>query len=1037
MRLLATLLFAILTTYHVLATVSQPRVFIENRGQWSSNVLYAAPAASGTVLVTRTGMVVGQVGQAADGTLRQQAVTFDVVGSSGCSNVVADAAADLPRVHSTAARGPLSTSLSANRVVTRNVLPGIHLEYVWEGDAVRYNVLVDANTTLPAKLFSVKGASDVTATPDGFHCTTELGHIAMSGTVAYMDGTGKQIPVRTTSASHSIGFDVGSRSIAHAMVVDPIISVKSIKGSKAEDVTAMTRDREGNVVVSGWTTSMDLKVPSGGAFAMPVARRDGFVACFSPDLSRILAWTYVAGDSNDAVRGIAIAPNGDIWATGESNSRSIAPAEIMTGQANGTVDGFVLRFNNNLSMLHGGVWLPGNNDDLPMAIAVDQNGAAAVCGQTNSNIGLINAPGFDRTYNGGWDAFYVLIDPLGRLVTASSYMGERSDDGFNSVTFDGGGSVVLGGWTANNNFPTHPQKTLVWVPDPRDYYYGGRYEEQGTNPYDVTYNGGATDVVCVKFNSEGQIIFSTYFGGNGVDRVTRVLTDSDNRVLLVGTTTSTDLPVLPVNSTALAGGIDVFTAGLTADGLRLRSCMYYGGNRDDIAYDAIMRDNAAAVIVGSTNSTDLPAVGAGSTNEKAAGLDGFVAVLQGNEINVSTTFGWEGNDVPKGVASDANGDLYLAGVSSSDVGDQLQNDDHDIFLAKFIFGEVTLRPLTSSNVCSGARINLAWLADGVGSSTTYTLEYSPDRGSTWEVIAPDLTVLSFSWVVPDSITASSNGTIRVRSNRGHVAATAANLVVDVRPTFNEQPSSGEFCIGGRVEISANDVTGAAPTFQWRKNGVPVSGATSATLIIESATAEDAGDYTLVATTSCGSTTSATAVVGVTSAPVITTQPESANLNGGASTTLSVAARGPNLRYQWHFNDSPIDGATSPSLPLTSVSAAQTGRYHCVVTSDCGSTTSDVATINVGPVSVDEEAAVSMISLYPNPTQSMITITTADASAISSVRFVDVTGNVVYETAVTGVQQSINVPVQSLANGTYTVVVFHATGTQSLRIAVQR
>jgi hypothetical protein len=982
-------------------------------------------------------MIVGQSGLTDDGREHQHAVVFDVVGSNGCSKVVAEASGLLPRVYSTAVLGTQPTSLAASRVVTRDVLPGIHLEYLWDGDNVRYNVLVDANTTLPSTLFSVKGASDVKATHDGFECSTVLGSIAMSGTVAYLDGSGKRLPVRTTAASRTIGFQIPTRTKSQAMVVDPVISVRVLKGSKAEEVTSVVRDRDGNLVISGWTTSMDLNVPAGGAFAMPVARRDGFVACVAPDLSRILAWTYVAGDSNDAVRGVAIGPNGDIWVTGESNSRSIAPAELMTGQPTGTVDGFVLRFSGNLAMLHGGVWLPGNNEDRPLAIAVDQLGAVAVCGQTNSNSGLINAPGFDRTYNGGWDAFYLMIDPLGRLVTASTYMGDRGDDAFTCITVDGGGNVVLGGWTENGSFPTHPRKTLVWIPDPRDYYNGGRYEEQGANPYDITYNGGSSDVVCVKFNSEGQIVFSTYFGGNGTDRPTRVLTDNDNRVLIIGTTTSTDLPVLPANSSSLAGGIDVFSAGLTTDGLRLRSCAYYGGNRDDIAYDATWRDNTSAIVVGSTNSTDLPEIGAGSTNDKAPGLDGFIAVLQGNETLVSTTFGWDGDDVPRGVVRDDIGDIYVVGVSSSNVGDQLQSDDHDMFIAKYAFGEVTLRSLTTNNVCSGARINLAWLADGVGTPTTYTLEYSPDAGTSWEPIATNLSVLNYSWVVPETITASRRGKIRVRSNRGHVSSTSADLIVDVRPTFISQPSSAEFCAGTRLEISAGEVTGAAPSFVWRKDGQPIPGATSPVYVVESASIDDAGTYSVVATTSCGSTTSADAVIGVTSAPVITTQPESANLNAGATITLSVAARGPNLRYQWQFNDADIDGATSPTLALTNVGAAQAGRYRCVVTSDCGTTTSDVATINVGPVSVDEESTVSALSVFPNPARTVVTISTADKSAITHVKFIDALGAIALERLPSEQQSSFMQSVDSLANGSYTIVVHSEGQIFTQRIVIHR
>src|SRR6185369_8513884 len=70
-----------------------------------------------------------------------------------------------------------------------------------------------------------------------------------------------------------------------------------------------------------------------------------------------------------------------------------------------------------------------------------------------------------------------------------------------------------------------------------------------------------------------------------------------------------------------------------------------------------------------------------------------------------------------------------------------------------------------------------------------------------------------------------------------------------------------FCPGGNVVLNSS-VTGTPVTYQWKKNGTNISGATSA-----SYSATTAGTYTLFVTNSCGNVTSnSIAVTTLTSAP---------------------------------------------------------------------------------------------------------------------------------------------------------------------------
>src|SRR5208283_4293956 len=128
---------------------------------------------------------------------------------------------------------------------------------------------------------------------------------------------------------------------------------------------------------------------------------------------------------------------------------------------------------------------------------------------------------------------------------------------------------------------------------------------------------------------------------------------------------------------------------------------------------------------------------------------------------------------------------------------------------------------------------------------------------------------------------------------------------------------------------------------------------STSYTIASAAAGNAGTYTVVATNSGGAVTSSGAVLTVTAAPVITTQPVSQMVGAGSSVTFTVVAGGtPAPTYQWQFNGAAISGATSASYTINSVAAGNAGTYTVVATNSAGTVTSSgaVLTVTAQPVS---------------------------------------------------------------------------------------
>ncbi len=171
------------------------------------------------------------------------------------------------------------------------------------------------------------------------------------------------------------------------------------------------------------------------------------------------------------------------------------------------------------------------------------------------------------------------------------------------------------------------------------------------------------------------------------------------------------------------------------------------------------------------------------------------------------------------------------------------------------------------------------------------------------------------------------------------------------PAFTSQPTSQSVAVGANVTFTAAASGTPTPTYQWRKEGVNISGATSATLTLSSVATSAAGTYTVMATNSVGSATSNGAVLTVssgTTAPAFTSQPAGQSVSVGANVTFTAAASGtPTPTYQWRKGGVNISGATSATLTLASVATSAAGTYSLVATNSVGSATSNGAILTVG------------------------------------------------------------------------------------------
>src|SRR5438046_3014927 len=182
---------------------------------------------------------------------------------------------------------------------------------------------------------------------------------------------------------------------------------------------------------------------------------------------------------------------------------------------------------------------------------------------------------------------------------------------------------------------------------------------------------------------------------------------------------------------------------------------------------------------------------------------------------------------------------------------------------------------------------------------------------------------------------------------GYVSAT--NPGPPVAPSITTQPAS-QTVTAGQTATFAVVATGTAPlSYQWRKSGTAISGATSPSYTTPATTSADSGSqFTVVVTNTAGSVTSNTATLTVSAAavaPSITAQPASQTVTAGQMATFTVVATGTApLSYQWRKSGTAISGERARTHIKPATTPAENGaQFTEEVSNTAGRVTSNGAT----------------------------------------------------------------------------------------------
>ena len=154
-----------------------------------------------------------------------------------------------------------------------------------------------------------------------------------------------------------------------------------------------------------------------------------------------------------------------------------------------------------------------------------------------------------------------------------------------------------------------------------------------------------------------------------------------------------------------------------------------------------------------------------------------------------------------------------------------------------------------------------------GASATFSVVATGTPSPTYQWYVNGTSAISgatnASYSIPNAQLANQGPyTVKVTNAAGEVTSSIATLTVNVLPAITTQPESRRVvALGGTVSLTAS-VTGAT-SYQWRRNGVELNGATSSSLTISNARrGVDDGWYQLIASNASGPTVSRAAWVVV-------------------------------------------------------------------------------------------------------------------------------------------------------------------------------
>ncbi|HRZ79328.1 MAG TPA: SBBP repeat-containing protein [bacterium] len=390
-------------------------------------------------------------------------------------------------------------------------------------------------------------------------------------------------------------------------------------GTGSEDtVLASAVDSEGNVFVSGYTS-----------YPPSQKLNDAFLIKWDSEGKQkwIKQWML---DENGSVESIGFDSKGNFYTVGSISNNETIPCD-----SDGLcVDIVFTKWSSDGTK----IWTKyyGTGDwDYPNSMVVDKSDNIFMTGETKG--------GLNGNENAGREDIFLM-------------------------KLDTDGSVI---WTKQLGTEGYEYGTSVVVDDAGNIYVSGI----GNNSLNGGQTKGEADLFVIKWNSEGEIVWTVQWGTDSDDRSESMAIDSDGNLYITGVT------YRGLDGNTSAGEYDVFITKLDSNGVK-KWTKQWGTKNDEWGYSVTIDSSGSIFVTGTTQGS----------------LDGETLV-QWSDIFLSKfrpdgTFLWtkqwgsEENDAGYSIVTDLMDNIILMGTVSGSLEGNEYAGDKDIFVMKWNAGDL-------------------------------------------------------------------------------------------------------------------------------------------------------------------------------------------------------------------------------------------------------------------------------------------------------------------------------------------------------------
>lgn len=364
---------------------------------------------------------------------------------------------------------------------------------------------------------------------------------------------------------------------------------------------------------------------------------------------RIVFSTLEGGDGNDIANAVAVDGQGNLYVTGETESKNFKGQPLGGKPLTSAVfKGYVTKYAPDGKKVLWSYLIGGSSNTVPHAIALDKKGNVWIAGTTGArDFPLVNP--VQATQTGLNICFLLELDPEGKLLFSTYFGGNRNEEGL-AVATDSQGNVYLAGRASSADLPVK-------------------------NAFQARQAGGGQDAFIAKYTADHKLAWASYLGGeSGTDNIYAIAVGPDDALYVTGETMSNNLATKDAYQQKPTS-YSSFAARVKANGEGVDWFTYVGWPGGYTKAHAIAVDAGGRVYVGGETSVKTLKTSENALQSNYAGgmKDGFLLRLTGDGtaaeyltyIGGSASGPTDPDESVDAIAIDAHGHVHMTGHTNS------------------------------------------------------------------------------------------------------------------------------------------------------------------------------------------------------------------------------------------------------------------------------------------------------------------------------------------------------------------------------------